>query len=515
MPVPQLLDLLEDGASPDGCFVFDDGHAVSGAELWKMSERAAVWLRNRVGPGETVAMILTASPYVLAALLGAMRAGTRIASFPHPARAMSGDAYLEQLSELSAAVSARLLVVEGMYRDLLMPRLRAEAAEVVVAGRAHRVPDAEPATFVQFSSGTTGCPKGVVLTGQAIAANLLAMIEILDPIPGDTMYSWLPLSHDLGLFGTFLGPWVAAAPRFAGGGTTVLSRPESFLADPTSWLLNCARFGATVTAAPPFALDLVARRLAGHLPPIDLSRLRMLLLGGEPVRPATLRRFASATNRHRLDERVLCPAYGLAEATLGVTAVRPGEGWSSAVVDGVERVSCGRPLPGVHIDVVDGEIRVRTDGACSGYADGRSPFDGRGRICTGDLGHLDTNGALYVVGRTDDLMTTRGRNIAAQEVEDAANGTDGVRTGTAVAFVDDEGTLVVVAEPQTGIGTFRQVPRAIRLAVTRTIGISPLVILCKPNSVPKTPSGKLKRHAALEQYRDQALSVVTTSRAWR
>jgi acyl-CoA synthetase (AMP-forming)/AMP-acid ligase II len=510
-----LLDLLEASASGRGTvrFLPEDPTGLTFADLWRRSEGAARWYSARLSEGDTVAAVLSASPACIAGLVGAWRAGLTVASLPTPARAMSPDAYRAQVEANCAAVGAGLLMIDDAYLPLVPPM----AIEVLpfgasATGRTRRGRTDASGNFVQFTSGSTGPPRGVYLDLDAIAANVLALLEVLQPRTGDVAVSWLPLSHDMGLVGLCLAPWVATAPSRIGAGTLCLIRTEVFLQRPALWLETCSHFGATFTGGPTFAFDIAGRTLevARNL---DLGRLRACVVGGEPVRAATLRTFADAAKCAAFDSLAFCPAYGLAEATLAVTMVRPSEQWEVRAVDpialaqgewlevdssaGSEVVSVGRAIPGADVriepaDATVGEIAVRGASLLSAYVGADLRLDDGGWLRTGDLGCI-LDAELFVAGRADDLLFVGGRNLYATEIERVAESAGGIRRGNALAVQDDGGRYVLVAELSTGAEP-EEVARRVREAVVHQCASGPAAIaFVRKGSLPKTPTGKPQR----------------------
>ena len=306
----------------------------------------------------------------------------------------------------------------------------------------------------------------------------------------------------MGLIGGLLGSWVACR-RTRPGYKYVCMSPEMFLGRPLLWMETCAAEGATITAGPTFAYHVMSR----HLPrahSLDLSKLRACAIGAEPIGVETLEAFQRAAGAHGFREGAMCPGYGLAEATLGVSMVRPGEHWKTRTVsvDGQKAayVSCGPVLDCVKVQAPDieagaGPIRIAGPAVCSGFIPTReAPADGW--LDTGDLGVL-AEGELLMTGRSDDLLCVAGRNLFAWELETEASKAPNVRTGDCAVVPDGRGGYVVLFETRTAAdhdldGTCRD----IRLRLARLIGIGPAAGGCVPRgTLPKTPSGKTRRRA--------------------
>jgi fatty-acyl-CoA synthase len=493
-------------------------------ELLAGARRAAAGLRGRgVKPGQVVPAVITNGPEAARALAGVWFAGGTIASLPIIARGMSDANYLRQLGRLCASLDAEWLLGDERLAALAENgELELEVIDFASLIGTKNTGELEPpplddVIFIQFSSGTTGEPRGVELTGRAIERQLRALAdrEEIDP-ERDVGGSWLPMSHDMGFFGAFLARgWYSGISAFR-------STPERFLRNPQSWLDDCGRFGATVTGAPPFALSLAAR--AEKLRPSNARvALRLCLVGAESINWSALASSAAALSERGLTMGVLTPAYGLAEATLAVTVDDPNAEPRYADVEleeGVERplVSCGTPLAGVgvRIDEQSGEIVVSGPTLASGYH--RNPDATRarfrdGELWTGDLGVM-RDGELYVIGRTDDVLIVGGRNIHVTDIETALGDARGVRKGNC-ALVDVPGQggmrVALVAELDGEAGDAREL--SIKLGRTSMdaagLPIDRYVFLAK-GAFPKTPSGKPQRYRcrAIAQHPDAAAEVV-------
>lgn len=493
-------------------------------ELVAGARRAAAGLKRRgVEPGEIVPALITNGADAVRGVVGIWFAGAAIASLPIPARGMTFESYLAQLKKLCASLDARwlladsrLLAVVGDDHELGVELI--DYASLMDADGAAPIdpPSLDDVIFIQFSSGTTGEPRGVELTGRAIEHQLSvgAKHGRFDP-ERDFGGNWLPLSHDFGFFATFLALWY-------GGVSSFRSPPERFLQNPQSWLDDCARFNVTLTMAPAFALALATR--ADRLRPSNAKlSLRICTLGGERIDWSVLADAAEMLERRGSSLDVITPGYGLAEATVALTVadvdappsyvnVEAQALWEGEVrildqdvPDGtaVRRVvSCGTPLDGigVRIDQASGEIVVRGPTLASGYHRNPDATKARfrnGELWTSDLGFIE-NGELYVIGRTDDIVIVGGRNVHATDVEDAVGAERGVRTGNcAIVDVAGEGgtEIALVAELDgDGVDTRELSTRLRRTSVEAAgIAIDRFVFLPK-GAFPKTPSGKAQRY---------------------
>ncbi|MFI9011961.1 fatty acyl-AMP ligase [Actinosynnema sp. NPDC053489] len=384
--------------------------------------------------------------------------------------------------------------------------------------------------LLQLTSGSTADPKAVRITHGNLWSNAKAM-EVaaeLDP-ETDRMVSWLPLFHDMGMVGFLTVPMLF-------GIDLVKVTPVDFLGRPTLWPDLISRYRGTITAAPNFAYAIAARRMKGvDDGAFDLSTLRIALNGAEPIDPAAVRMFTDAGARFGLrPECVLC-AYGMAETTLGVAFAPVFTGMAVDWVDPEELEAghravpvppdspnarafplLGPPLPGLEVRVVDGEgavlgerevgqLRVRGEAVTPGYltVDGpRDTQDAEGWLDTGDEGYV-VDGQVVVCGRRKDVIIMGGRNIYPTDIERAATSVEGVRAGNAVAVRLDAGTrrerfAVVVESKLAGEDDeVRRLGKEISARVVDAVGLRPFsVVVLKPGSLPKTPSGKLRRSAA-------------------
>jgi len=294
------------------------------------------------------------------------------------------------------------------------------------------------------------------------------------------------------------------------------------VARPSRWLQACSELGATVTCAPSFALDLVLAHPRALPAGVDLRPLKVLIVGSELIAPDTLRRFGRAMAPVGFDETALCPAYGMAEASLAVTMVPPAERWSSTAggPDGPEVVSCGVPLRCLEVRAPAGRdgagpIAVRGASLLSGYlGQATSPLERDGWLATSDLGFL-TDAGLHVAGRADDVLVVAGRKLSPEPLEEMASRHDAVRPGNCAAIPDGSGGYVIVAERRraSARADLREACRWIRRELSVRGGVAPTaVIVVSPGSIPRTPSGKLQRRRLGQQHRECELAVETELR---
>ncbi|MCK5648158.1 MAG: AMP-binding protein [Gammaproteobacteria bacterium] len=392
--------------------------------------------------------------------------------------------------------------------------------------------------FLQYTSGSTGTPKGVVLTHNNLLANIRAMGQVIQASSSDVFVSWLPLYHDMGLIGAWLGSLYYASPL-------VLMSPLTFLTRPSQWLWAIHKHKGTLSAAPNFAYEFCLSKIRDEdVKDLDLSSWRMAFNGAEPVNPNSLRDFAARFEHYGFHPEALSPVYGLAESAVGLAFPPPGRG---ALIDRVHRdplqlsgiaqavtpsaadnndsclefAACGQPLPGYQIRIVDqvgrelperrlGQLQFQGPSATSGYFHNpeqtRLLFDGEW-LETGDLAYMAA-GELYLTGRSKEIIIRAGRNIYPYEIEQAVGEIPGVRKGCVAVFgTHDKSTsterIIVLAETrESDTKILQQLHTAIdQTASGILLGSSPdEILLLPPHSVLKTSSGKIRRTACRDLY---------------
>lgn len=343
--------------------------------------------------------------------------------------------------------------------------------------------DPSDVAFLQLTSGTSGEPRLAMVLQRNVLSFCRASTEAMELSTADVFVSWAPPWHDLGLVRFII------LPVFAGAACHIV-RPA--IESIPEWLRTIEVVRGTTTGAPDFAYRLATRMVPAG---VDLSSLRMATNGGEPVRASTIEAFEM-----QFDVRgVLRPGYGLAEATLGVTSVRPGE---PLTVDATGAVSCGRPLPGVEVRIDDdGEILVRGETVFAGYFDSeeetaRALADGW--LHTGDLGRIDANGELYVLGRTRAMIKRGGAVVSPRELEEAALTVRGVKIAAAIGIPSPASAKEqIVVAIEAGAEDRACITAEVADAVFRRLGFAPDRVVVMPSrSIPRTANGKI-RHEAL------------------
>lgn len=492
---------------------------------------AGVLRRAGVRPGRTVAAILTNAPDVVPGLLGVWMAGGVVASLPVPSPSADPQAYAHGVMAIADRIDAPLILTDSEIAALLPVSRRVRTwhslSRLLGGPNVAAPPNEDEPAFVQFSSGSTDEPKGCVLTPRAIANQLEMIREFSGGVRGrEVVASWLPLSHDMGMFGCLLYSW---AHDF----DLVLSTPARFTLSPRTWFRDMAEFGATMTAGTNTALHIASRMQRGSSLPAPL-KLRVCMVGAERVDAGTLRQAAEVFGPHGMPASALMPAYGLAEATLAVAATPRGRGFDLATVHGpaladgkvedadprdpgaVTLVSAGPPCRGVSVKAAGperlSELVVTSPSLAEGYfgdpARTAAVFTPEG-LRTGDLGFV-RDGELYIVGRGDDLLTVGGRNVYAREIEGGI-GADEAARKDCVVLVDvpaaaGRGELVLLAELKRRDADYRAfAERAAEVAMARAgVAIAECLFLAK-GTLPKTPSGKIQRFRCRQLVQAQAL----------
>ncbi len=538
----------------------DTGCDISHGKLFESASRIAAGLvSSGLQPGQTVAIMLPTCADFFSSFLGVMLAGGIAVPVYPPARANQLEQYIRRQSLILRSADVRFLIsfdrVQAVAKVLAsdLPSLRefVSAPELEERGRHLPPPEVEPADtfFIQYTSGSTGNPKGVALTHSNVLANIKGIGWAVQANPSDVVVSWLPLYHDMGLIGSWLFSLYHGLP------ITVLS-PIDFLVRPERWLWALSDSGGTLCPAPNFAFELCVRKIGDEaMDGVSLSKWRVAINAGEPVLPATLRKFSERFQPWGFDRRSFMPFYGLAESSVALTYPPY---WRGPVVDRIDRtvfesegradlsgagesreilefVGNGKALPGHELRVVDndgrdlperfrGRIVFRGPSRTAGYFQNpqatREVLDDEGWLDSGDLGYI-AGGELYVTGRLKDCIIKGGRNIIPQDVEMAVWEVDGVRKGCVAAFgsLDPEsGTerLVVVAETRvTDAAGLKLVQQQVTESVAIKVGIPPDdVALVRPGTVPKTSSGKLQRLETRRLYDEGGLSAWRPAAPW-
>jgi 1-acyl-sn-glycerol-3-phosphate acyltransferase len=523
----------------------DTAQIITYIDLLEGAQKIATGLRDQgVESGQTVAIMLPTGRDYLFTYFAILLAG----AIPVPIYPPTRPSQLEEHLRRHAAIldNARAVILITVAEAKLPGRLlKAQVTSlrhvlmvdelIEHEGQAVQVPvRGEDIAFIQYTSGSTGTPKGVVLTHSNLLANIRAMGEVVQASSSDVFVSWLPLYHDMGLIGAWLGSLYYASPL-------VLMSPLTFLTRPSRWLWAIHTHKGTLSAAPNFAYEFCLSKVKDEdIEGLDLSSWRMAFNGAEPVNPKTLRDFASHYAPYGFHPEALAPVYGLAESAVGLAFPPPGRG---ALIDRVQRdamevsgqarvadtkdksslefAACGQPLPGYQLRIVDhsgrelperreGRLQFRGPSATSGYFHNpqqtRLLFDGDW-LETGDLAYM-AGGDVYLTGRSKEIIIRAGRNIYPYEVEQAVGEISGVRKGCVAVFGTlDKKTaterIVILAETrETDTKILEQLHTEVDEVVAgMLLGSSPdEILLLPPHSVLKTSSGKIRRTACRELY---------------
>lgn len=553
-------ELLARWADDDGdrnafTFIQDDGRALS-IGYRELSRRVAAFasvLRDRSAPGDRALLLMSPGLEYIVTLLACFTAEV-IAVPAYPPAGRPDHRSRERLYAIWRDAAPSLLIASDAtvefertqqtpWREagwLPVGHLLDASLEALGSG-----PDLDGIALLQYTSGSTSDPKGVVIRHRHLAHNAAMLVERGGHHSSDVSAMWLPPFHDMGLIGSIVQPLHCRIH-------SVLLSPAQFIQRPLRWLQTIAKYQATVSAAPNFAYELVAERLKKLEPgSLDLSSWTLAYMGAEPVRASTVRAFCDAAAPFGFDPDTLCPSFGLAEATLFVSGGPRRAGATVRAFDSDslehagpvsppaeapvrELVGCGPPAPGLRLFIVDpvsggvvedgsiGEIWVSAGNVASGYwssegaattSFGTSAPDGVGTdrfLRTGDLGFMDS-GELFVLGRIKETIIVRGRTLYPTDIEATITRACGA-TSLAVFGVDDgldENIVAVIATERGMSRDLVDVVAAVRAAVVDEIAV-PLsgIRLVRRRHVPMTSSGKVRRGTCRERYLAGALPPV-------
>ncbi|MDH3318607.1 MAG: AMP-binding protein [Betaproteobacteria bacterium] len=501
-------------------------------------------------PGQMVAIMLPTCKEYLYSFYGVLLAGGVPVPLYPPARLTTIEDHMTRHVGILKSAGATIMITIPEAKALAyLLRAQVESLRAVLmpsdlegsgAGYSPVRGKSGDIGFLQYTSGSTGSPKGVVLSHENLLVNVQAMGKAVSAGPDDVFVSWLPLYHDMGLIGGCFATMFLGFP-------VVLMSPLAFLSHPGSWMRAIHRHRGTLSGGPNFSYELCLRRIADEeMEGIDLSSWRFAFNGAEPVSPETITAFSDKFARWGFRRNSLSPVYGLAECTVGVAFTTPGEPWRMDALDRenfsqtgeailakpddpspLRVVGCGHVIEGHDLRVVDaasfelpdgqeGLLQFRGPSATSGYY--RNPgatkklFDGEW-VNTGDRAYLK-EGMVYITGREKDIIIRGGRNISPYELEHAVGDLGGVRRGCVAVFGSSDpatGTerLVVLAEMRdTDASRHDDLKRMINeLAVSLVGAPADDIVLAPPATVPKTSSGKIRRVAAREFYERGPTSV--------
>lgn len=546
-------------------------------DLWAGAQSIAAGLGDLgIETGDSIGLMLPTGRDFFESFVAILLCGCVPVPIYPPIRRSQIESHLRRQAGILGNARARIMVTTAETKTFgrITKAIAETISHVMTAEELRAVspageirPRAKPGdtALLQYTSGSTGTPKGVVLSHANLLANIRAIGTALEVTSQDVVVSWLPLYHDMGLIGTWLGSLYFACPF-------VVMSPLSFLARPERWLWAIHRHRGTLSAAPNFAYELCISRIEEKdLTGLDLSSWRMAGNGAERVSPTTLHRFCERFDKYGFRPGSMTPMYGLAENAVALAITPMGRGARIDTVLRQELSSRGRAVPsppddGASIDVVSsgqtisghelrvvdalgaelgdrevGRIEFRGPSSTAGYL--RNPEKTAelirgGWLDTGDMGYI-ANGEVFVSGRFKDIIIRGGRNLYPDELEEAVGDIDGVRKGRVAVFpVDDPATgtekLVVLAETHVSEAAERTaLKQAVVTDVTEMSGLPPDdVVLAAPGTVVKTANGKVRRSACRQLYEAGSLetppprlwqqmagllsaSVLPTLRRWR
>jgi fatty-acyl-CoA synthase len=515
-------------------------------ELLLGASTVAHYLRNRgLKRSDKVLILLLTSDDFINAFFGTILAGGVPVAASPPMTFGDISKYLLNLNHIVENSEARFLITFSRIKKVIGNVLGSNnnLKELIlskdIVPERPLVPgfpslDTEEPAFFQYTSGSTGLPKGAMLSHRALLSNVYGIAHGIQCGPNDVGVSWLPLFHDMGLIGGVLTALYTRAQL-------VSMLPESFVMDPGSWLRTITKFGGTIAVAPNFAYHLCANRISDEeLSTFDLTKLKVAMNGAEPVDIHTLQLFEKRFAACGLRNNVAFPVYGMAENCLAATFPTLGQRFEVESMDRYRlevhqeavdtrpddpfpflAVSVGAPLAGQEVAILDsqgggftrerrvGEIVVRSPSLMSGYYHNEKESTQvivDGWLHTGDLGFIH-KGRLFITGRAKEMIIKRGRNYYPYDIERAASTVPGVRKGCLVAFSvpsvshGTEDLVVVVETRETDEHQKRQMEQAITSEILSAVGIKPdRILLVPPRSIPKTSSGKLQRLLCRQRF---------------
>ncbi|MGE4250070.1 MAG: fatty acyl-AMP ligase [Parvibaculaceae bacterium] len=496
--------------------------------------------------GERVAVVAETSPDFMAVFFGCQYAGLVPCPMPYSMYIGGRDAYVSRIAGMLKTAGASAVILPNDLASHIN-----EAAEIAGTGivKTFDELEAQPESieklrpfevddvaYIQYSSGSTSSPKGVLITQKAIVANTRGILrDGLSITNEDRAFSWLPLYHDMGLVGFCLSPMM--------GQVTVdyLSTP-SFARRPALWLKLMSENRSTIAYSPSFGFDLAARRINGEAATLDLSAWRVAGIGGDMVRADVLNLFAEKLSVAGFDAKAFMPSYGMAESTLAITFADLSKPVRIDTVDRLhyklaqravpasdelkaspERVRsfvvCGKPIAGHTVVIRDdtgndlgereiGHVLLKGPSLMAGYFENaeatQAIMTADGFMDTGDMGYW-LDGELVITGRAKDLILHNGRNIWPQDIEWAAEQIEPLRSGDAAAFAvegedGDDDVVVLVQCRLADPAEMEELRRKIIAVVHQTAGVECAIVLVPPKSLPFTSSGKLSRAGAKDGY---------------
>lgn len=519
-------------------FVDEDEQRFTWEEIEAQAQRVAAGFQALEGkPGDRVTIVCQGLRPLVTSFFGAVLAGLHPSILPTPISRHRLQGYLQHVVSIVRVAEPKFVVVDEEVELVGKPLVKEANLEnkalvirhdeLIDSSSRFNLHEATPdeIAVIQFTSGSTSSPRGVVLPHRCVAANVQAIVERLEVAPHDVGGGWLPMYHDMGLIGNLLG----AAARSI---DLVLTTPFNFLRRPRRWLDVMERHNVSITAGPNVSYRHLLER--GDIPGRDLGKWRVAIIGAEPVDPELLTAFTEAFGPAGFPKTGFMPAYGLAEVGLMATGVRAQEEYEIVEVDrealegeGIARpvneasncariVSCGAPVRETSVRIVDdhgelvpdsciGEISIAGSSVMREYFNDpvatADTFHGEW-LMTGDLGYMKDH-QLFVTGRKKELIIFGGRNYYPQDIERVVHGLELVRPGSVVAFGTknghDEGIVIVAAprDPQNS----ESIGARVRAVVSESLNLPVLdVVLLESGRIPRTTSGKLCRGRCRDLY---------------
>ena len=548
-----IVSRIEHAAKGDSTVTFMTGNEPVTKSWGQVHEEAkgfaAVLQAHGLRQGDHVGLLGPTTADLVTAFQAVWLCGATLVVLPLPMRLASLDEFIENTKARIKRADCAIVVVDPDLAPFVEPTpddppvlslVDLHPADGRPTGDAFIRPDyhEDDLFILQFTSGSTSEPKGVMLPNHVVAANLDAIRIAADvDVDVDVMVSWLPLYHDMGLVGFCILP-------MAEGISLVLGAPQDFLASPGRWMQWISDYGGTATAGPNFSYVLATRAMSRSKENLDLSSMRIFLNGAEPVDPASVRAFVEAGERHGMRPGAVFPAFGMAELAIAGCMPEPMAGMFTDIVDSEvlelehlavnvpadhpnarELVRLGKPVPGLEFRITDpksgkqlqdreiGELQIRGTSVTPGYYQrpdaNRELFDGDW-LRTGDLAYL-IEGNMFMCGRIKDVIIVGGRNVYPQDIERFVGEIDGIRTGKVIAFgvPGRKGKESVVVVAETRADDLDAVSTLVHEKTLQAVGVPARdVVLVRPSTLPKTSSGKLQRSLCKSQYLDGTLEVV-------
>jgi fatty-acyl-CoA synthase len=493
--------------------------------------------------GARIAVVAETGSDFLSVFFGCQYAGLVPCPVPYSIYIGGKDAYVVRVGGMLAAARADIAIAPvDLFDHIREAAAMGGVATVMTFADLAALPEStgtlEPfgpdeVAYIQYSSGSTSDPKGVLVSQAAITANARGILcNGLKVTPNDRGFSWLPLYHDMGLVGFCIAPMMGQV-------SIDYLATTAFARRPALWLKLMSDLGTTIAYAPTFGYELAARRINGEAKNLDLSKWRVAGIGGDMVRADVLNLFTEKLAPAGFDSKAFLPSYGMAEATLAVTfsdvdapvrvdmidrAKAKLSGRAVPMPNGAPEkvrsfVVCGRPLPGTEVQIRGeggrvlgerqiGRIVTRAASLMSGYFENPEATNAAigpdGFLDTGDMGYW-LDGEIVITGRVKDMILHNGRNIWPQDLEWAAERVEPLRAGDAAAFAiegeDGEDDVVVLVQCRTTVPLeMEELRRAAAAAVHRSAGVECQIVLVPPKSLPFTSSGKLSRAGAKARY---------------